>query len=56
MSSKKTDSQTQIDKFREAARELETDDDEKRFDEHLGKIARSPPPKDQKQETKKPAK
>jgi hypothetical protein len=47
---------TQIDKFREAARELETDDDEKRFDERLGKIARSPPPKDERPETKKPAK
>ena len=30
---------TQADKFREAAKELETDDDEKRFDERLKKIA-----------------
>ena len=30
---------SQADKFREAARELETDDDEKRFDERLKKIA-----------------
>jgi hypothetical protein len=33
----------QVDKFREAARDLETDDDEKRFDERLGKIAKAPP-------------
>lgn len=32
---------SQLDKFREAARQLETDDDEKRFDERLGKIAKS---------------
>ena len=30
----------QTDKFKEAARELETDDDEKSFNEKLGKIAR----------------
>lgn len=32
---------TQKEKFKDAARELETDDDEKRFDKTLGKIARS---------------
>jgi len=32
----------QIDKFKEAARELETDNDEKRFDERLGKIVKAP--------------
>jgi hypothetical protein len=32
---------TQIQKFREAARELETDDSEKRFNERLGKIAKA---------------
>lgn len=32
---------SQADKFREAAKELETDDDEKRFDERLKKIASS---------------
>lgn len=32
--------ESQLDKFREAARELETDDDEKRFDQRLGKIAK----------------
>ncbi|WP_177243340.1 hypothetical protein [Bradyrhizobium sp. Gha] len=35
--------QSQIDKFKQAARELETDDDEKRCDEKLGKIARQKP-------------
>jgi hypothetical protein len=49
MASKKT----QIQKFREAARELETDDNEKRFNEKLGKIAKQKPaPKP----SKKPAK
>jgi hypothetical protein len=35
--------QTQLDKFKQTARDLETDDDEKRFDERLGKIARQKP-------------
>ena len=35
--------QKQIDKFKQAARELETDDDEKRFNEKLGKIAKQKP-------------
>lgn len=39
--SKKT--QMQLDKFKQAARDLETDDDEKRFDEKLEKIARQKP-------------
>jgi hypothetical protein len=34
---------TQLSKFKQAARELETDDDEKRFDAKLEKIARSKP-------------
>jgi hypothetical protein len=33
----------QIDRFKQAARELETDDSEKRFDEKLEKIARQKP-------------
>jgi putative component of toxin-antitoxin plasmid stabilization module len=33
----------QIDKFRKAARELETDNSEKRFNERLGKIAKAKP-------------
>ena len=38
----------QIDKFREAARELETDDSEEAFDAKLKKIAKAPPPKEAK--------
>lgn len=34
---------TQIDKFKEAARDLETDDDPKRFDERLGKLVKHKP-------------
>lgn len=41
----KEGSKSQVDKFREVARELEADDDEKRFDQRLGKIAKAPPPK-----------
>ena len=38
----------QIDKFRDLARELECDDDEKAFDERLKRIATAPrPPKEQ---------
>jgi hypothetical protein len=33
----------QIEKFKQAARELETDDNEKRFNEKLGQIARQKP-------------
>lgn len=36
----------QIDKFREAARELETDDREERFDRLVKNIAKVPPAKD----------
>lgn len=32
---------SQLDKFKEAARELETDDDEARFDEKLRRIVKS---------------
>ena len=35
--------QTQLDKFKEAARELETDDDPERFKERLGKIVKAKP-------------
>jgi hypothetical protein len=37
---------TQVDKFREVARELETDDSEEAFDAKLKKIAKAPPPQD----------
>jgi hypothetical protein len=36
---------TQLAKFKQAARELEADDSEKRFNEKLGKIARQKPAK-----------
>lgn len=35
--------QTQLDKFKQAARELETDDDPKRFDERVGKLVKHKP-------------
>jgi len=34
---------SQLDKFKEAARELETDDDEKRFDERVKKLVKQKP-------------
>jgi hypothetical protein len=38
-----TDPKTQLDKFKEAARALETDDDPARFKERLAKVARHRP-------------
>jgi len=35
--------ETQLDKFKEAARALEIDDDPKRFDERLGKLVKHKP-------------
>lgn len=35
-------SQKQLDKFKEAARELETDDREEAFDEKLKRVAKAP--------------
>lgn len=35
--------QSQLDKFKAAARELECDDDEQRFKERLGQIAKAKP-------------
>jgi hypothetical protein len=46
-------SQTQVEKFRQAARELGTDDNEKRFNEKLGKIARQKPADPPKSKKKK---
>ena len=40
-----TNKKPQADKFREAAREVETNDDEKQFDENLKKLAKSKPQK-----------
>lgn len=37
------DPKTQLDKFKEAARELETDDDEQLFKERLGKVVKHKP-------------
>lgn len=34
---------TQVQKFKQAARDLETDNNEKRFNEKLGKIAKAKP-------------
>jgi hypothetical protein len=45
--------QTQLEKFKQAARELEADDSEKRFDEKLEKIARQKPTKPSKDEQPK---
>ncbi len=36
-------SQSQLDKFKEAARDLETDDDPERFKERLGKLVKHKP-------------
>jgi hypothetical protein len=47
---------TQVQKFREAARELETDDSEKRFNERLGKIARAAKPERSDAKRPKPSK
>ncbi|MBA3525784.1 MAG: hypothetical protein H0T82_02525 [Sphingomonas sp.] len=43
MKDKKPDPITQADKFKEAARELECDDDEQRFKERLGKLVKHKP-------------
>lgn len=37
------DTKSQLEKFKEAARDLETDDDEARFDERLRKIVKPKP-------------
>ncbi len=38
-----TTSKKQLDKFREAARQLETDDDEERFEKRLKKLVKQKP-------------
>jgi hypothetical protein len=38
-----TDEPTQLDKFKQAARELETDDDEARFDERMKRLMKQKP-------------
>jgi len=44
-----TTKNTQLDKFKEAARELECDDDEKRFADRLGKLVKSKPDEENNQ-------
>ena len=50
---KKTD-QSQLEKFKEAAREAECDTDEKAFEEALKKVAKAPPGKSDKSDGEKP--
>lgn len=38
-----TDKKAQLDKFKDAARELECDDDEARFKDRLGKLVKAKP-------------
>ena len=38
-----SDDKPQLDKFKDAARELECDDDEQRFKERLGKLVKTKP-------------
>lgn len=48
--------QKQVDKFREAARALEADEDERKFDESLRKVTRrgeTEKPKEEKSKAKK---
>ena len=40
------DPKPQADKFRDLARDLEANEDEKAFEETLGRIAKTPAPKD----------
>lgn len=47
---------SQADKFKDLARELETDESEEGFDRTLRKIAKPPPEKGGKSEKEKPAK
>jgi hypothetical protein len=41
----KDHTQSQVDKFRDLARQLECDEDEKAFEEVVKKVAKAPPPK-----------
>ena len=47
-----TEQKSQLDRFKEAARQLEADDDEARFNEKLGKLVKPKPdnqePRDEK--------
>lgn len=48
------DNKSQIDKFKDAARELGCDESEEAFDATLKRIAKAPPQKDGKSKEKKP--
>lgn len=43
-----TEEKNQLDKFKEAARQLETDDDEERFERRLKKLVKQKPKGDEK--------
>ena len=43
------DKQSQLDRFKEAARQLEADDDEERFNETLRKLAKQKPTRTDKE-------
>ena len=43
MKTESTGLQSQLDKFKQAARELECDDDDQRFKERLNRIAKAKP-------------
>lgn len=47
-----TDQKSQLERFKEAARELGTDDDEERFNEKLKKLAKRKPGKKSGEKTK----
>lgn len=51
-----TPDKSQLEKFKEAAREAECDTDEKAFEEALKKVAKSPPDKTEKSNKDKPGK
>lgn len=44
------DDKSQLDKFKDAARELECDDDEKHFKERVGKLVKQRPADDQNED------
>lgn len=46
MATKANQDKAQVERFREAAREVETDDREEAFDQTLKRIAKVPPSKD----------
>lgn len=49
----KPENKSQLDKFKDAARESGADDDEKRFDERLRRVAKSPHPAERTEDVKR---